>query len=111
MIRGLEGDACEMKRLFVRPAFRGLGLARAMTRKLARLADSRGYAHMRLESGVPQTEALALYRSLGFRPVDPYHACPQWLVDNSRFLETHLDALLARTPLKMSGDMRASTAA
>jgi putative acetyltransferase len=76
MIRGLEGDAYEMKRLFVRPAFRGLGLARAMVRKLARLAESRGYAHIRLETGILQTEALNLYRSLGFKPVAPYHACP-----------------------------------
>jgi ribosomal protein S18 acetylase RimI-like enzyme len=93
MIRGLEGDACEMKRLFVRPAFRGLGLARAMVRKLARLAEARGYAHMNLETGVLQAEALALYRSLGFKPVAPYYACPQWFIDNGRFMAADVGAL------------------
>jgi ribosomal protein S18 acetylase RimI-like enzyme len=111
MTRGLEGDVCEMKHLFVRPAFRGLGLARAMLRKLARLADGRGYAHMRLETGVLQTEALALYRALGFKPVAPYHACPQWFIENGRFLETGLDALLSRMPAKPRRDITAVTAA
>lgn len=97
MIRGIEGDACEMKRLFVRPAFRGLSLGRAMVRKLARLAKARGYAHMRLETGILQTEVLALYRSLGFKPIAPYHACPQWFVDNGRFMDATLEALVPRT--------------
>lgn len=111
IIRGLEGDACEMKRLFVRPAFRGLGLARAMVRKLARLARARGYARMRLETGVLQTEALALYRSLGFKRVMPYHACPQWFIENGRFLEAGLDTLVARTSAKPLHDMTAVAAA
>jgi GNAT superfamily N-acetyltransferase len=110
MVRGLDDDACEMKRLFVRPAFRGLGLARAMVGELARLADRRGYAHMRLETGVLQSEAIALYRSLGFSPVPPYYACPQWFVENGCFLETSLDNLLARAPAQRPGHTFASAA-
>lgn len=93
MMRGLEGDVSEMKRLFVRPAFRGLGLARAMVRRLARLSDLRGYTIMRLETGLLQTEPLSLYRSLGFKPIEPYYACPQWFIDNGRFLEADVDDL------------------
>jgi len=96
MARGIGEDVCEMKRLFVRPAFQGLGLARAMVKKLARVCDRRGYTHMRLETGLLQTEAIRLYRSLGFVPIAPYYACPQWFVDHGRFMEAKLDALLTR---------------
>jgi GNAT superfamily N-acetyltransferase len=87
MMRGIGEDVCEMKRLFVRPAFQGVGLARAMVRTLAFLAAARGYGKMRLETGALQTEALSLYRSLGFKRIAPYHACPQWFADNGRFME------------------------
>jgi GNAT superfamily N-acetyltransferase len=96
MMRGIGEDVCEMKRLFVRPAFQGLGLARAIVKKLARLSDLRHYTCMRLETGTLQTEALRLYRSLGFIPIAPYHACERWFTDNGRFMEARLDALLAR---------------
>jgi len=95
MMRGIGEKVCEMKRTFVRPAFQGLGLAHAMVKKLARLADMRAYTCMRLETGALQTEAQRLYRSLGFVPIGPYHACPQWFADNGRFMETRISALLA----------------
>lgn len=99
-IRGLAEDVCEMKRLFVRPAFQGLGLSRLMLAKLARLGRARGYARMRLETGTLQTEALCLYGSLGFERIAPYHACPQWFAENGRFLEASIGTLIARTVSK-----------
>jgi len=96
MMRGIGDDVCEMKRTFVRPAFQGMGLARAMAKKLARLADARGYACMRLETGVLQTEAQHLYRSLGFAQIAPYTSVPQWFADNARFMEAKVDTLAAQ---------------
>ncbi len=88
MMRGIGGDVAEMKRLFVRPAFQGLGLARRMVQELTALACARGYPCMRLETGALQTEAQALYRSMGFKPIAPYYACPEWLARHSHFFET-----------------------
>jgi ribosomal protein S18 acetylase RimI-like enzyme len=101
VIRGLAGDVCEMKRLFVRPAFQRMGIARAMVGKLARLARARGYARMRLETGALQTEALSLYASLGFERTAPYYACPDWFAVYGRFLEANVDAIVARTAPKL----------
>lgn len=95
MMRGIGEDVCEMKRLFVRPAFQGVGLARAMVRTLACRAAARGYGKMRLETGALQTEALTLYRSLGFKRIAPYHASPKWFEDNGRFMEAAVARLTA----------------
>jgi putative acetyltransferase len=100
VFRGLAGDACEMKRLFVRPAFQGLGVARAMLTRLSRLARTRGYARMHLETGALQSEALCLYASLGFERTAPYHASPQWFIENGRFMEADVETLIARTATK-----------
>jgi GNAT superfamily N-acetyltransferase len=95
MMRGIGEDVCEMKRLFVRPAFQGIGLARAMVGKLACRAAAGGYVKMRLETGALQTEALTLYRSLGFKGIAPYRACLKWFEDNGRFMEAPVARLTA----------------
>lgn len=66
-----ESDA-EMKRLYVRPSARGLGLARRMVSILEESARRQGRARMILETGVHQPEAIALYTSLGYVPVTPF---------------------------------------
>jgi putative acetyltransferase len=62
----------ELKRMYVRPAFRGLGLAKAMLRHLARYAQERGAALLRLETGIYETPAIALYEGFGFRRRSPF---------------------------------------
>ena len=72
-----SGDAAEMKRLYVRPPFRGRGLARALT--IAALAEARtiGYRAVRLDTiAATMQPAIALYRDLGFREIAPYRKNP-----------------------------------
>jgi len=59
----------EIKRMYVRPRFRGLGLARLMLDHLAEYARSRGVALLRLETGVHQRDAIRLYERAGFRRI------------------------------------------
>jgi GNAT superfamily N-acetyltransferase len=87
MMRGIGDDVSEMKRLFVRPAFRGIGLARGMIDALMGLSCKRGYAHLRFETGALQTEAESLYRSMGFQSIPPYYACSDLLRESGRFFE------------------------
>lgn len=62
----------EVKRMFVSPASRGRGIGRQLLRKLETIAVTRGCERLRLETGVSQPEALALYRSAGFVEIEPF---------------------------------------
>ncbi len=71
-IRPLEGDVAELKRVFVKVAFRGRGYSRAIVKELERQARTRGYELVRLETGVRQPEAISLYESLGYHRIPNY---------------------------------------
>jgi putative acetyltransferase len=62
----------EVKRLFVRPQFRGLGLGKLMLAHLAGYARQRGVGWLRLETGIYQVEAIGLYERWGFRRIPPF---------------------------------------
>ena len=62
----------ELKRMFVRPSFRGRGLARAVLAELERTAAAAGYTRVILETGQRQPEAIALYTSAGYTPVPAF---------------------------------------
>ena len=84
----LESDICEMKRLYVRPQFRGLDLGRQLTEKI--IAEARGvrYKKMRLDTIVGKMDhAIALYRQLGFREIDPYRPNP---ISGALYMELEL---------------------
>jgi GNAT superfamily N-acetyltransferase len=69
----------ELKRMYIRPAFRGLGLARRLIDRLAEHARDQGVIVLRLETGIHQHEAIRLYERMGFRqipPFDPYRPDP-----------------------------------
>jgi ribosomal protein S18 acetylase RimI-like enzyme len=74
--RRLDEDVTEMRRLYVRPGWRRRGLGRALAEEILVRARQVGYRTMRLETAPSMAAAAALYRSLGFREVAPYHASP-----------------------------------
>jgi putative acetyltransferase len=87
-LRPLEPGACEMKRLYVRPAFRAHRIGRVLVDRIIQEARQAGYRRMRLDTLPSMTAALALYRRLGFRDIAPYYENP---VEGAVFLELQLD--------------------
>ena len=73
-LRPLEGRICEMKRLFVALAGRGLGLGRALAEAIVGEAIRLGYAEIRLDTLPSMHAAIALYEALGFVAIDAYYA-------------------------------------
>jgi len=89
-LRKLDSEACEMKRLFVPPPYRGKGIAKALVNALFEAAIARGYRVMRLDTGSFMTEALALYTGFGFVRIPPYYPVDQTLASEFVFMEKKL---------------------
>jgi ribosomal protein S18 acetylase RimI-like enzyme len=69
----LQPGCCEMKRLYVTQAGRGLGLGQALIDAVIGEARRIGYRHMRLDTLPSMTQAIALYKKAGFTPIAPYY--------------------------------------
>jgi GNAT superfamily N-acetyltransferase len=87
----------EIKRMYVRPISRGIGLGRALLEKLVSEAKGFGYSKLRLDSGPFMKEAHGLYYSFGFRNIDPYpesevrgENMPREISENWIFMEMDL---------------------
>lgn len=65
----LDDERCEMRRLYVRPAFRGQGVGRALVMAVAANAGTLGYRALRLQTLPTMEEARGLYNSMGFAPI------------------------------------------
>jgi GNAT superfamily N-acetyltransferase len=76
-LKRLDGSSCEMKRMFVAPMARGGGVGRALADDVIARARGAGYRQMFLDTSVRQTEAITLYRTLGFEEVPAYYEVPQ----------------------------------
>ena len=88
--RDLHDRTCEMKRLFVRATAHGSGTGRLLCERLIETATRAGYEAMRLDTGTGNTEALALYRDLGFVERTPYAHNPPEVLPYLLFLERPL---------------------
>jgi putative acetyltransferase len=86
-LRPINDTICEMKRLYLRAAYRGQGAGRALIDALIGAAREIGYERMRLDTLPSMTKAIAIYRSLGFQEIPPYRVNP---VAGARFLELNL---------------------
>jgi ribosomal protein S18 acetylase RimI-like enzyme len=86
-LRKIGDDICEMKRLYVRPLYRGQGIGRRLVLELVKDARELGYVRMRLDTLPSMKRALELYRAMGFKPIDPYRDNP---FPDAMFLELHL---------------------
>jgi GNAT superfamily N-acetyltransferase len=86
-LRRLDLLICELKRLYVRPQFRGTGLGRRLVEHAMQEARQFGYGRMRLDTLPKMSAAQALYQSLGFREIEPYGFHP---IAGTRYLEAEL---------------------
>jgi len=73
----LDADICEMKRLYLRPQFRGKGIGRILAEIVIAEARNLGYRRMRLDTVEPvMKDAVAIYRRFGFKEIAPYRVNP-----------------------------------
>lgn len=76
-LRPLDHKICEMKRLYVRPAYRGKGVGWILVDRIIGEARTIGYERMRLDTiEASMQDAIALYRRRGFREIAPYRSNP-----------------------------------
>lgn len=86
-LRRLSDQTCEMKRLYVRKAYQGLGIGNQLIRMLIDDAVGRNYRYMRLDTLPTMKKAQDLYKSFGFYDIEPYVYNP---VQGTRFMELEL---------------------
>lgn len=90
MMQQIDQNICEMKRMFIGPEGRNLGLGRRLAEGIVHLAAESGYTTMRLDTGRNHDEALSLYRSIGFHEIAPYYDAPPELRNHLIFMEAPL---------------------
>ncbi|MDI6740413.1 MAG: GNAT family N-acetyltransferase [Candidatus Edwardsbacteria bacterium] len=87
-LRKFDDGICEMKRMYVRPNYRGQGMGRTLAKKIIEQAKAKGYSKMRLDTASTMEEAVKLYGSMGFKEIEPYRYNP---LKNAKYFELDLD--------------------
>jgi putative acetyltransferase len=86
-VRRFENDIAELKRMYVRPAYRGQGFGRRLGEEAIALARRLGYRAIRLDTLPKMGAAIALYQSFGFVEIEPYRFNP---VPGAKYFELQL---------------------
>ncbi|NLX63393.1 MAG: GNAT family N-acetyltransferase [Clostridiaceae bacterium] len=86
-LRKINGNICEMKRLYVRNEYRGLGIGKQLISKIIEKARNLNYGYMRLDTLETMKKALKLYKAFGFYDIEPYVYNPY---EGARFMELKL---------------------
>jgi ribosomal protein S18 acetylase RimI-like enzyme len=86
-VRPLDCAICELKRLYVRPAYRGTGLGRRLAEAALQAVREMGYTRIRLDTLPEMQAAQRLYEDLGFRDIPAYYGEP---MAGQRFMEAVL---------------------
>lgn len=87
-LRDLGDGICEMKRLYVKPDYRGQKIGRLLAQTVIRAARELGYERMRLDTIPSMKQANVLYKALGFKEIAPYRFNP---IEGAAFFELHLN--------------------
>jgi len=88
-LRKITAEICEMKRLYVRPEFRGTGLGLKLAKAIISAGRELDYRRMRLDTLPGKMErAIRMYRSLGFKEIQPYYENP---VEDVTYMELELN--------------------
>lgn len=100
-------DCCEMKRLYILPAGRGLGVGKKLLHEILDIAASLGYNEIKLDTLPSMSQAISLYESAGFSPTTPYYKTP---LSGTNFLARQLQTSSAMAhPTEASAILRAET--
>jgi ribosomal protein S18 acetylase RimI-like enzyme len=83
-LRPIDDGICEMKRLYVRAAYRRLGVGRELVTRIMDSARQKGYTRIRLDTLPSMANAIRLYREIGFREIEPYVYNP---IPGTHFME------------------------
>ena len=86
-LRKIEGSVCEMKRMYVKPEFRGQGIGKMVAHEIIKRAREIGYQKMRLDTLESMEIATKLYKSMGFKEIEAYRYNP---LEDAMYMELEL---------------------